>query len=124
MFSGTALSVHLFVCAGLSLFIICGPYLSLVVCVLYTYNLTLEWKQKVDQEKREAQQIAEKAAKDSFDLDGFDEDEKPTPTPPEPVKVKVEKDPTSDDATTDLGEHVQKIYDKNEQNYKIAVKNY
>ena len=84
----------------------------------------LEWKQKEDQEKSEAQQIAEKAAKDLFDLDGFDEDEKPTPTPPEPVKVKVEKDPTSDDATTDLGEHVQKIYDKNEQNYKIAVKNY
>ena len=84
----------------------------------------LERKQKEDQEKREAQQIAEKAAKDLFDLDGFDEDEKPTPTPPEPVKVKVEKDPTGDDATTDLGEHVQKIYDKNEQNYKIAVKNY
>ena len=84
----------------------------------------LERKQKEDQEKREAQQIAEKAAKDLFDLDGFDEDEKPTPTPPEPVKVKVEKDPTGDDATNDFGEHVQKIYDKNEQNYKIAVKNY
>ena len=25
--------------AGLSLFIICGPYLCLVVCVLYAYNL-------------------------------------------------------------------------------------
>ena len=84
----------------------------------------LERKQKEDQEKREAQQIAEKAAKDLFDLDGFDKDEKPTPTPPDPVKVKVEKDPTGDNATTDLGEHVQKIYDKNEQNYKIAVKNY
>ena len=84
----------------------------------------LEWKQKEDQEKREAQQIVEKAAKDLFDLDGFDEDEKPTPTPPEPVKVKVEKDPTGNDATTDLGEHVQKIYDKNEQNYKKAVQNY
>ena len=41
MFAGTALSVCLFVCAGLSLFIICGPYLSVVVCVLYAYNLTL-----------------------------------------------------------------------------------
>ena len=41
MFVGTALSVHLFVCAGLSLFIICGPYLSVVVCVFYAYNLTL-----------------------------------------------------------------------------------
>ena len=28
-------------CAGLSLFIIYGPYLSVVVCVLYAYNLTL-----------------------------------------------------------------------------------
>ena len=42
MFAGTALSVRLFVCAGLSLFIICGPYLSVVVCVFYTYNLTLK----------------------------------------------------------------------------------
>ena len=41
MFVGTALSVHLLVCAGLSLFIICGPYLSVVVCVFYAYNLTL-----------------------------------------------------------------------------------
>ena len=40
MFAGTALSVRLFVCVGLSLFIICGPYLSVVVCVFYTYNLT------------------------------------------------------------------------------------
>ena len=40
MFAGTALSVRLFVCAGLSLFIICGPYLSMVVCVFYAYNLT------------------------------------------------------------------------------------
>ena len=42
MFAGTALSVHLFVCAGLSLFIICGPYLSVVVCVFYAYNLTIQ----------------------------------------------------------------------------------
>ena len=41
MFAGTALSVRLFVYAGLSLFIICGPYLSVVVCVFYVYNLTL-----------------------------------------------------------------------------------
>ena len=40
MFAGTALSVHLFVYAGLSLFIISGPYLYMVVCVLYAYNLT------------------------------------------------------------------------------------
>ena len=43
MFAGTALSVRLFVCAGLSLFIICGPYLSVVVCVFYAYNLTWGW---------------------------------------------------------------------------------
>ena len=42
MFVGMALSVHLFVCAGLSLFIIYRPYLYVVVCVLYMYNLTLE----------------------------------------------------------------------------------
>ena len=41
MFAGTALSVRIFVCAGLSLFIICGPYLSVVVCMFYAYNLTL-----------------------------------------------------------------------------------
>ena len=40
MFAGMALSVCLFVYAGLSLFIIYGPYLYVVVCVLYTYNLT------------------------------------------------------------------------------------
>ena len=43
MFAGTALSVRLFVCAGLSLFIIYGPYLYVVVCVFYAYNLTLEY---------------------------------------------------------------------------------
>ena len=48
MFAGTALSVHLFVNAGLSLFIICGPYLSVVVCVFYAYNLTLGlWIQSI-----------------------------------------------------------------------------
>ena len=41
MFAGTALSVRVFVYAGLSLFIINGPYLYAVVCVLYAYNLTL-----------------------------------------------------------------------------------
>ena len=40
MFTGTVLSVHLLVYAGLSLFIISGPYLYMVVCILYTYNLT------------------------------------------------------------------------------------
>ena len=40
MFADTALSVHLFVYAGLSLFIIYGPYLYVVVCVFYAYNLT------------------------------------------------------------------------------------
>ena len=40
MFAGTALSVRLFVYAGLSFFIINGPYLYVVVCVLYVYNLT------------------------------------------------------------------------------------
>ena len=41
MFAGMALSVHLLVYAGLSLFIISGPYLYVVVCVLYAYNLAL-----------------------------------------------------------------------------------
>ena len=41
MFAGTALSVRLVVYAGLSLFIISGPYLYMVVCILYAYNLTI-----------------------------------------------------------------------------------
>ena len=41
MFVGTALSVHLLVYAGLSLFIINGPYVYVVICVVYAYNLTL-----------------------------------------------------------------------------------
>ena len=41
MFAGTALSVRLFVYAGLSLFIIYGPYLYVVVCVFFAYNLTV-----------------------------------------------------------------------------------
>ena len=40
MFVGTALSVCLLVYVGLSLFIISRPYLYMVVCVLYVYNLT------------------------------------------------------------------------------------
>ena len=44
MFAGTALSVRVFVYAGLSLFIISGPYLYVVVCVLYTYNLTIFYR--------------------------------------------------------------------------------
>ena len=40
MFVAMALSVRLFVYAGLSLFIISGPYLYMVVCILYAYNLT------------------------------------------------------------------------------------
>ena len=40
MFAGMALSVHLFIYAGLSLFTIYGPYLYVVVCVFYAYNLT------------------------------------------------------------------------------------
>ena len=40
MFAGTAFSVHVLVYAGLSLFIVNGPYLYVVVCILYAYNLT------------------------------------------------------------------------------------
>ena len=40
MFAGTALSVRLLVYVGLSLFIINGPYVYMVVCVVYAYNLT------------------------------------------------------------------------------------
>ena len=39
MFAGTALSVRLLVYAGLFLFIIYGPYVYMVVCVVYAYNL-------------------------------------------------------------------------------------
>ena len=44
MFAGTALFVHLLVYAGLSLFIINGPYVYMVVCVVYAYNLTEGWR--------------------------------------------------------------------------------
>ena len=40
MFAGMALSVRLLVYAGLSLFIINRPYIYMVVCVVYVYNLT------------------------------------------------------------------------------------
>ena len=40
MFAGTALSVRLLVYVGLSLFIINGPYVYMVVCIVYAYNLT------------------------------------------------------------------------------------
>ena len=55
MFMGTALSVRLLVYAGLSLFIISGPYLYMVVCVPYAYNLAwggLEKWQKQGRAKR------------------------------------------------------------------------
>ena len=41
MFAGTVLFVPLFIYVGLSLFNICGPYVYMVVCVLYAYNLAL-----------------------------------------------------------------------------------
>ena len=41
MFVGTALSVRLLVYVGLYLFIINGPYVYMVVCVVYAYNLTV-----------------------------------------------------------------------------------
>ena len=40
MLAGMALYIHLLVCVGLSLFIISGLYMYVVVCVVYTYNLT------------------------------------------------------------------------------------
>ena len=36
-----ALYVHLMVYVGLSLFIISGLYVYMVVCIVYTYNLTI-----------------------------------------------------------------------------------
>ena len=39
--AGTALYIHLLVCAGLSLFIISGLHVYVVVCVVYAYNLTI-----------------------------------------------------------------------------------
>ena len=47
MFVGTALSVRLLVYAGLSLFNISGPYVYMVVCVLYAYYLTLHWPEMI-----------------------------------------------------------------------------
>ena len=41
MFADTALAVRLLVYVGLSLFIVNGPYVYVVVCVVYAYNLTL-----------------------------------------------------------------------------------
>ena len=49
MFVDTALSVRLLVYAGLSLFIINGPYVYVVVCVVYAYNLTLYPLPKIDE---------------------------------------------------------------------------
>ena len=40
MLAGTAVYVRLLVYAGLSLFIISGLYVSMVVYVVYAYNLT------------------------------------------------------------------------------------
>ena len=40
MLAGTALYIRLLVYAGLSFFIINGPYIFMVVCVVYMYNLT------------------------------------------------------------------------------------
>ena len=40
MLVGTALYIHLLAYAGLSLFIIYGLYVSMVVCIVYAYNLT------------------------------------------------------------------------------------
>ena len=43
--AGMALYVRLLVYAGLSLFIICGLYVYMVVCVVYAYNLTISsWR--------------------------------------------------------------------------------
>ena len=49
MFAGTALSVRLLVYAGLSVFIINGPYIYVVVCVVYAYNLTINGRHMVKQ---------------------------------------------------------------------------
>ena len=40
MLVGTALYIRLLVYAGLSLFIISRLYVSMVVCIVYAYNLT------------------------------------------------------------------------------------
>ena len=44
MLAGTALYIRLLVYAGLSLFIISELYVSMVVCVVYAYNLTDVYK--------------------------------------------------------------------------------
>ena len=49
MSAGMALSVHLLVYAGLSLFIINGPYVFMVVCVVYAYNLTIPYYHPLNQ---------------------------------------------------------------------------
>ena len=39
---GTVLYIRLLIYAGLSLFIKSGPYVYMVVCVVYAYNLTIQ----------------------------------------------------------------------------------
>ena len=80
-------------------------------------------QQKAEQDQKEAEEMAAKAAKDLFDFDDVTDDEKDAPTPAKPVTVKTEKGTTNGGATTDLGEHVKKIYDKNKQTYRVAVQN-
>ena len=55
MFTGTALSVHLLVYAGLSLFIIGRPHLYMVESVFYAYNLT--WGPEKWQKQGRAKQV-------------------------------------------------------------------
>ena len=50
------LSVRLLVYAGLSLFIISGPYLYMVVCVIYTYNLAKSQPKSMRQSQKTKQQ--------------------------------------------------------------------
>ena len=43
---GKVLYIRLLIYAGLSLFIKSGPYVYMVVCVVYVYNLTFAHKRK------------------------------------------------------------------------------
>ena len=66
MFAGTALSVRPLVYAGLSLFIMCGPYVNMVVCVVYVYNLAEGDKDKEKETKQNDDGNAEKEEKVCF----------------------------------------------------------
>ena len=92
MFAGTALSVRLLVYAGLSLFIINGPYVFMVVCVVYAYNLTTG----------ELPQLLQYVKSHTT----------PTPTPTSTTPVKQEMKEEQEQEPMDVGAVKSKVIEK------------